>query len=411
MSESTSETLNQAADAAVRAPAPVEPAVYAAALAGLPRMTPARLVRVLDGFDPTMAWHALVAGTHPGDLERRFASAARTTDVAMVGDAYRQADVSILLRDTLGYPTRLVGDRGQPAVLFAQGDPTCVDRRASAAIVGTRSATPYGQSLAAEIAGDLSAAGVVVVSGLAKGIDGAAHTGVVRRHDRVAEPVAVVGTGLDVVYPPSQAKLWSDVADGGAILSEAPLGTPPLPGVFPARNRIIAALSDVVIVVESHLRGGSLYTADAAARRGIPVGAVPGSVRSKASSGTNALIADGCFPVRDAVDVLCAIDLTRAEPVTGRSARHVQCRDRPRKEPTVTVPTDGDNRSDRDTRGAAAPAGEEERRVLEAVDDHPTGIETILLRTGLPIASVALACEELVERDALIAGPGWWSRA
>ncbi len=182
--------------------------------------------------------------------------------------------------------------------------------------------------MAAEIAGDLSAAGVVVVSGLAKGIDGAAHTGVVRRTDRVAEPVAVVGTGLDVTYPRNQSDLWMAVGEQGAVVSEQPLGTLPRQRVFPARNRIIAALSDVVVVVESHLSGGSLYTADAAARRGIPVGAVPGSVRSAASSGSNALIAGGCFPVRDAADVLCAIELVRAEPVTPRlsprqGARHL----------------------------------------------------------------------------------------
>ena len=128
-------------------------------------------------------------------------------------------------------------------------------------------------------------------------------------------PVAVVGTGLDVVYPRHQAELWSAVADAGAVFSESPLGTLPLPRVFPARNRIIAGLSDVVVVVECHSRGGSLYTADAAASRGIPVGAVPGSVRSAASAGCNALIAEGCFPVLDATDVLAAIDLARCDAV------------------------------------------------------------------------------------------------
>lgn len=383
--------------------------VYAAALAGLPGMTPARLARLLDGFDPSMAWHAVAAGAHPGDPERRFESLACSTDIATVGDAYVEAGVSILLRDTVGYPVRLVGDRGQPAVLFARGDPSCVDRRPSAAIVGTRSATHYGRGMAAEIAGELSAAGVTIVSGLAKGIDGAAHTAVVRRPDRVGEPVAVVGTGLDVAYPRSQSALWAAVGEHGAVVSEQPLGTQPRPGVFPARNRIIAALSDVVILVECHHRGGSLYTAEAAARRGIPVGAVPGSVRSPASSGCNALIADGCFPVRDAADVLCAIELARAEPVARPGPHRLGDVPHERKGGGLV----GHERRPR--HDAACPrverASDELRRVLEAVDDHPTGLETILLRTGLPIAAVALACEELVDRQAVVTGPGWWARA
>ena len=200
-----------------------DPATAAAALAGLPGMTPVRLARLLDGFEPSMAWHALAAGAHPGDFERRFESAAWATDVTRVADTYVQAGVSVLLRDRVGYPARLVGDGGQPPVLFARGDVSCVDRRPSVAIVGTRSATHYGRSMAAEIAGDLSGAGVIVVSGLAKGIDGAAHTGVVRRHDRAAEPIAVVGTGLDVPYPRSQSILWTEVSEHGAVVSEQPL--------------------------------------------------------------------------------------------------------------------------------------------------------------------------------------------
>jgi DNA processing protein len=286
---------------------------------------------------------------------------------------------------------------------------TCVDRRPSAAIVGTRSATHYGRSMAAEIAGDLSAAGVIVVSGLAKGIDGAAHTGVLRRQIRVGEPVAVVGTGLDVAYPRSHSALWAAVSEHGAVVSEQPLGSLPRPGVFPARNRILAALSDVVVVIECHRRGGSLYTAEAAARRGIPVGAVPGSVRSPASSGCNELISVGCTVIRNAYDVLTAIDLVRAGRATpgvrqsrsdGSSARR-----------RVEEMSKGRRNRPAGGRPGPSPASDEQRQVLEAMDDHPTGLETILLRTGLPIAAVALACEELVECRCVVAGPGWWARA
>jgi DNA processing protein len=355
-----------------------------------------------------MAWHALAAGAHPADRARRFEADAAVTDVAAVGEAYGRAGVSVLLRDTAGYPARLVGDRGQPAVLFARGDPIRVGRRPSVAVVGTRSATPYGRRVSAEIAADLSDAGVIVVSGLAKGIDGAAHAGVVHGSTLGAEPVAVVGTGLDVVYPRSQADLWTAVGEIGVIFSEAPLGTLPRPRVFPARNRIIAALSDVVVVIECHHRGGSLYTADAAARRGIPVGAVPGSVRSPASTGCNALLADGCFPVRDAGDVLTAVNLVRADPLASCGS-HLGRNER------FATPTAVDGvrtgSADGARSGAVVTASEEQRRVWEAVDDHPTSLETILLRTGLPIAAIAMACDELVTREALVAGAGWWARA
>jgi DNA processing protein len=300
---------------------------HAAALTGLPGMTPARLAKLLDGFHPELAWKALRTGAHPADPRRKFTESARMTDVRGVGARYAHAGVRVLLPHMVGYPTMLVGDPGAPAVLFALGDPAVLEGKPRVAIVGTRSATHYGRQVASELAGDLACEGVVVVSGLARGIDGAAHAGTVRAaHGAGAPPVAVVGTGLDVVYPSSNRELWEQVATRGAVLSESALGTKPHPGVFPARNRIIAALSDVVVVVESHYNGGSLYTAEAAARRSIPVCVVPGSVRSRASEGTNGLLVDGCTPVRDATDVMVAISLARAgtdelrpEDRTGRS--------------------------------------------------------------------------------------------
>ena len=383
---------------------------HAAALAGLAGMTPVRLARVTDGFNPVAAWHHLRSGTHPADARRRFAAAAQTTDVGATAARYRAAGVRVLLPGGVGYPSVLVGDPGAPAVLFALGDATVLDRRARVAIVGTRSATPYGHRVASELAADLSSAGVVVVSGLARGIDAAAHSGVLRATAIAAPtavaapapPVAVVGTGLDEVYPASSKGLWEEVAVLGAVLAESPLGTKPRPAVFPARNRIIAALSDVVVVVECHHRGGSLYTADAAARRGIPVCAVPGSVRSASSAGTNALLVDGCIPVRDATDVLVAISLARAGldgPPNCRTTLGGEVRPRPasgsRRGPAYRSGTS-------DVGGP--PLSSSERTVLEALDDAPTAFETILLRTDLSIAAAAAACDRLIQR-------GRWYRA
>ncbi|MBF6556562.1 MAG: DNA-protecting protein DprA [Acidimicrobiales bacterium] len=385
---------------------------HAAALAGLPVMTPVRLSKLLDGFKPEMAWSAVRAGTHPADPRRRFAYEARKTDVPEVGERYTRAGVRVLLPDAADYPSMLVGDPGAPAVLFALGDPTAPEGRPRVAIVGTRSATHYGRQVASDLASELAGAGVVVVSGLARGIDGAAHAGVVRgAADVGAPPVAVVGTGLDVVYPSSNGELWSEVADRGVIFSESPLGRQPRPGVFPARNRIIAALSDVVVVVESHYGGGSLYTAEAAARRSIPVCAVPGSVHSRASEGTNALLVDGCVPVRDATDVLVAISLARAgrESEVGPGSSSAPGARTSRSTPNH--PTRSTTGGRRPQASAEAAMDAPQRAVWEAVDDTPTAFETILIRTDLTIPAAAEACEHLVEQGQLVAGAGWWSKS
>ncbi len=409
------------------------PEAHAAALAGLAGMNPRRLAKLLDGFRPVMAWRAVQAGTHPGDPGRRFAAAAGLTNVPAVGERYVALGVRVLLPGDLGYPPGLVGDPGAPAVLFALGDPMLVDGRPRVAIVGTRSATHYGRRVASELAGSLAAEGVSVVSGLAAGIDAAAHAGAIRAtQPGTAPPVAVVGTGLDVVYPTSNRELWAQVAERGVVLSESGIGTPPHPGVFPARNRIIAALSDVVVIVESHCRGGALYTAEAAARRSIPVCAVPGSVHSRASQGSNALLVDGCTPVRDAEDVLVALSLARAgrdlapDPTSGSDTPRAPSHPRPEALSPCARPGRSPERAVTTTghRGAVArdrPVPSDttavmratltgpQRALLAAVDDTPTAFETILTRTDLTIVAAAEACDQLVERGILRSGAGWWS--
>jgi DNA processing protein len=365
---------------------------WSVALLDLAGMTPVRLARLLDGFGPRVAWLAVRAGTHPADPQRRFRVAARGVEPRAVLDRYRTAGVAVLLPDGAGYPPALVGDPGAPAVLTAIGDPTLVEGRPTVAVVGTRSATRYGTSMAAELGRGLAASGVVVVSGLAIGIDAAAHAGALEAGSGGAPPIAVVGTGLDVVYPGANRALWHRVARQGAVLSEAALGTPARARVFPARNRIIAALADVVVVVECHGRGGSFHTVEAAARRGVPVAAVPGSVRSPASRGTNGLLVDGCAPVRDVEDVLTALALARG----GRPV-----------DPSGADPRAGGATSD----AGVAGLGRVERVVWDALDDTPTTVETVLLRTGLSLAAVGMAVGDLEERDLIVAGAGWWSRA
>lgn len=363
----------------------------AAGLVDLPGMTPVRLARLLDGFGPGLAWRAVAAGTHPADPARRFQSAARAVDPAETARRYTAAGVEVLLPGRSGYPAALVGDPGAPAVLCASGDPSVLEARPAVAVVGTRSATRYGTRVASDFGRGLAEAGVVVVSGLALGIDAAAHSGALAAGPGSAPPVAVVGTGLDVIYPREHRPLWERVASEGVVLSEAALGTPPRPRVFPARNRIIAALSDVVVVVECHGRGGSFHTVEAAARRSIPVCAVPGAVHSPASRGTNGLLVDGCTPVRDVDDVLTALSLaTGGTPHPG--ARRA-----------LGSPTEGSPPADDLDRV--------ERAVWEAVDEAPTLVETVLLRTNLSLAALTEAGDRLAARGHLVAGAGWWTRA
>ncbi len=378
----------------------------AAALVGLPGMTPVRLARLLHGRRPAAAWAALLSGADPTASDPRWTVMAAATDPVEAAARYRTAGVEVIVECDDRYPDRLRGDPGAPAVLLCRGDIAVAGVGPSVAVVGTRSATPYGEQVAAELGRDLAAAGVSVVSGLALGIDAAAHAGALAAGPGASPPVGVAATGLDVPYPRANARLWDGVARAGAVLSEAPLGSPPRRGAFPARNRIIAALSDVVVVVECHLGGGALHTAEAAARRGIPVVAVPGSVRSPASRGTNGLLVDGCAPVRDVHDVLVAVSLARA----GRDAPAPALRAR-----TFVAATG------RDVAGAlraAGGSGDERcpvddaaaRAVWSALGPDPLTSAALAERTGLAIGDLARACRRLLGAGAVIEGPGWWRR-
>ncbi len=386
----------------------------AAALVGLPGMTPVRLARLLDSWRPAEAWAAVAAGRHPAGRDPRWAGVASGTEPAAVADRYREAGVEVLLPTDPRYPARLVGDPGAPAVLLCLGDATAAWPGPAVAIVGTRSATPYGEQVAAELGRDLASAGVAVVSGLALGIDAAAHAGALAAAGERGRPVAVAGTGLDVPYPRSNSRLWAGVAAAGAVLAEVPLGSPPRRGAFPARNRIIAALADVVVVVECHLGGGALHTAEAAARRGIPVVAVPGSVRSAASRGTNGLLVDGCAPVRDVGDVLVAVSLARAgrepPPPAARSGGFPSATGRVRSSRAPGAPG-GARSADADAGSGACPVdGAPAAAVWSALAGEPRTTAALAEATGLPVVELARACRRLLRAGAVVEGPGWWRR-
>jgi DNA processing protein len=216
------------------------------------------------------------------------------------------------------YPEVLRTDPQPPAVLFGRGDWSALDRR-RVGIVGTRNATGPGRQFAATLGFRLASNDVAVVSGLAKGIDGAAHRGALRAGS--GHVVGVVANGLDTPYPRVNADLWDGVAANGLLLSEWPPGTEPERFRFPQRNRILAALSELLVVVESRERGGSLTTAREALERAIEVMAVPGSVNNRAAAGTNQLIRDGATPVTDAADVLLALGLDHRRDGRGYDPR------------------------------------------------------------------------------------------
>src|SRR6202044_2689526 len=198
-----------------------------------------------------------------------WARSSYVSDVAQIWRRHEELGIEVCWRGGPDYPARLRGDQDAPAVLFCLGAPAAVNRYPTVALVGTRSPTRYGIGVAAQFGADLAAAGASVVSGLALGIDGAAHEGACASG---APPVAVVAGGLDEPYPRRNARLWARVAEQGAVYSESPAGVRPEKWRFPVRNRLLAMLSDVVVVIESRYRGGALHTVAAAAERGIPVG-------------------------------------------------------------------------------------------------------------------------------------------
>lgn len=207
------------------------------------------------------------------------------------GDLYPES-----LRDAADAPWALIG-RGDPALLDG------LEVYETVTVVGARRATSYGREVARELGRELASAGMVVVSGLAFGIDACAHRGALD----AGRTIAVLGCGPDVAYPASNRSLWRRICEMGLVLSELPPGATPWRWTFPARNRIMAALAGMTVVVEAASRSGSLITTDLAADLGRDLGAVPGPVTSRASAGPNALLAGGACLIRDAQDVLDAM--------------------------------------------------------------------------------------------------------
>jgi DNA processing protein len=358
---------------------------FVASLAGFERMTTNRLSGLLAR---RTAEEAFAIATGKLDAPEPFATLfAREPDLVAAwrrsGDRRSptevwqrclDAGIAVIVAGDGAYPAALLDDPRRPAALFVRGDLGALDAR-RVGIVGTRNATQRGRETAAQFGYELAAHGVTVVSGLAKGIDGAAHRGALALDG--ARPVAVVGTGPDRPYPAVHARLWEDVAARGAVVSEWPPGTGPDAFRFPLRNRILAALVEVLVVVESRERGGSLITAREAAERGVEVFAVPGALQSRAALGTNKLLCDGASPATETADVLMALGLDRRR--AGR-ARHD-----PRSLPSA-----------------------DDRRLIDACRSQPLTLEALSEQRGWSLVDTALAVARLEHAGWLRETAGWF---
>jgi DNA processing protein len=263
--------------------------------------------------------------------------------------------VQVLTWADAGYPARLKDIEQSPPVLYVRGEWLPEDDFA-VAIVGTRRITAYGRQITEELAAHLAASGLTVISGLARGVDGVAHSAALKAGGR---SVAVLGSGVDRIYPPENRGLAGQIMRRGALISDYPLGTAPESSNFPPRNRIISGLCLATIVVEAGETSGALISAEFAAEQGREVFAVPGSILVPQSKGTNRLIQNGALPLLSVDDVLQALDFTRVGEQ--KAARKI------------------------------LPADEVEAQLMNLLGSEPLHVDEIRHQSGLPVEEVSAA--------------------
>ena len=337
---------------------------------------PARLRTLLDHFgDLEKAWTASRAALRAAGLGEKLAGEVvrHRSGLDLDGEWERleRAGVQTLTWEDAGYPLRLSEIEQPPPVLYVRGRLKKVDLW-SVAVVGTRKLTAYGKQAAEELAAFMAENGVTVVSGLARGIDTIAHRTMLRSGGRT---IAVLGSGLDRVYPHENRGLTEEIlrGDQGAVISDYPLGTPPEGPNFPPRNRIISGLSLATVVVQAGIKSGALITAKFALEQGREVLAVPGNIFRPQSAGTNRLIRDGAHPYLKPENVLEVLEW----------ARVVQYPDRQRP-----VPDDG-----------------LERTLFEKLARETRHIDDLSVETGVPIAELSAALT-VMELKGLVAQVG-----
>jgi DNA processing protein len=327
---------------------------------------PLRLRALLDAYGSIeRAWHASAEQLSHAGLDSRsvknLVRARSELDLDQELARIDAVDAQVLTWETPHYPHLLLQTSAPPPVLYVKGDLREEDAWA-VAVVGTRRASTYGREVTRRLAGALARNGITVVSGLARGIDGVAHRAALEAGGRT---VAVFGCGIDHVYPPEHRQLAAQIAANGALVSDYPLGTRPEGRNFPPRNRIISGLSLGVLVTNAGKSSGALITAEFAAEQGRDVFAVPGSILTQGSIGTNRLIQDGAKLVTKTEDILEELNLTMVAEQT--EARQV------------------------------LPEDETEAALLDHLSAEPTHVDDLQQQVDLPISQVtsALALMEL----------------
>lgn len=293
-------------------------------------------------------------GLSPKIVERLLQVRQRT-DLERLWESIGAQGIQVLTWEEEAYPPRLKEIEQPPPVLYVRGELLEEDFWA-VAIVGTRRMTPYGRQITEEVTSVLAANGITVVSGLARGVDAVAHSAALKAGGRT---LAVLGCGVDCIYPPEHRALAEQVIARGALISDYAPGTPPDSVNFPPRNRIISGLSVATIVIEAGETSGALITAEFAAEQGREVFAVPGSILAPQSKGTNRLIANGARPLLNAQDVLDMLNLTRV-------SQHQAAR-------------------------KALPVDATEAKIVTVMADEPLHVDEIRAKCGLPIEKVTAA--------------------
>lgn len=325
-----------------------------------------RFRTLLNAFgDAETAWKAPASALSQAGLSAKIVENLLKirSQVALekIWERIQSQDIQVLTWDDEAYPSHLKNIDQPPPVLYVRGS-LLPDDEWSVAIVGTRRVTAYGRQVTEEIASFLAANGVTVVSGLARGVDGIAHTSSLNQHGRT---IAVLGNGVDTIYPPEHQKLGERIIANGALVSDYAPGTAPDGTNFPPRNRIISGLSLAVVIIEAGNTSGALITASFAAEQGRDVLAVPGGIHAPQSIGTNRLIQQGAHPILNPQDILEVLNLTMV--AEKRAAR-------------VVLPSD--------------PV---EARLIKLLGAEPLHVDEIRSQAELPIESVsaALAMMEL----------------
>ena len=317
-----------------------------------------RFKALLDFYsDAEVAWQAPYDGLKSAGLPvkviEHFLQVRKGLNPEVVLEKILRQDIQVITWNDQKYPMRLKQIDQPPPVLYIKGDLLPQDEWA-AAIVGTRRVTAYGRQVAGELGSFLAQHGVTVVSGLARGVDSIAHGAAVTAGGRT---IAVLGSGVDQIYPPENRGLAEKIMHQGAVISDYPPGTPPDSANFPPRNRIISGLSPVTVVIEAGAESGALITATFAAEQGREVFALPGNIYAPQSIGTNRLIQQGARPLLNFEEILEVLNITRAP-----------------QQQALRL---------------AIPSNEIEADLLAALGAEPVHIDELGLQSGLPISQVS----------------------